>query len=300
MKQIRFVNMSAIHAFLDFLKLEKRYSLHTLTAYSEDLRQASEWLSSEFEVSDLLAARPQQVRAWVVSLMEIPLQPKSINRKISSLRSFYKYCRKKELISISPMFKVVSPKVPKKLPVYAEEQDMNMLLDGITYPEGEKGLRDRLILEMLYHTGMRRSELLGLHWKDIDLPRLQMKVLGKGNKERLIPISPALQQSIGSFFGSLQNPSSASKVFLNDSGSPLQPRQLYSIVHFYLSSVKTLSRKSPHVLRHTFATHMVNRGADLNAVKEILGHASLAATQVYTHNSIDKLREIHRQAHPKG
>ena len=232
------------------------------------------------------------------------MSPKSINRKLSTLKSLFQFLLKKEKIEIDPMLKVVSPKTGKRLPAFVEEQKMDSLLEDITFPEGFKGLRDKLVLEILYQTGIRRSELIHLQISDIDFQNQLIKVLGKGNKERLIPINRQLRLLINDYLAlrktTFPDLLEIGQLMLTDKGKPMYPKFVYNLVKKYLSYVTTQEHRSPHILRHSFATHLSNNGADLNAIKELLGHSSLAATQIYTHNTIDRLKEIYQQAHPKA
>jgi integrase/recombinase XerC len=291
-----------IEQFIRYLQFEKRFSSNTVIAYKKDLYQFSEFILSI--EPNLLAISHQQVRAWVVNLMEHGIEPKSINRKISSLRSFYKFLQREEHIKASPMIHVKAPKIPKRLPVVIVEQKMDALLDANNvFSDDFEGVRNRLILEILYGTGIRLSELIGLSDKDIDSYENQIKVLGKRNKERVIPITKVLAKLI-SDYQILRNNQNftqvASSLIVTNEGKAAYPKFIYRIVHSVLSFISTHDKKSPHILRHSFATSLLNRGADLNAIKELLGHSSLAATQVYTHNSVEKLKSIYKQAHPKA
>ncbi|MFC3809608.1 tyrosine-type recombinase/integrase [Lacihabitans lacunae] len=288
--------------FLSYLKNEKRLSAYTLKAYATDIKQFESFVLSFHENLYLEKASYQDIRAWIISLSDQKIDNKSINRKIATLRTFYKLLIQKGKISVDPTFGIKSLKKAKKLPVYVEETPMENLFDMVEYPNGYVGLRDRLILELLYSTGVRLSELINLKTLDVDFSGKQMKVLGKRNKYRIIPVIDQLivlfkkyQQEVVSQFGQ------TSEFFiLSDSGKKLYPVFVQRKVKHYLSQVTTISKKSPHILRHTFATHLLNRGAELNSIKELLGHASLAATQIYTHNTISQLKEIHKKSHPKA
>lgn len=288
--------------FLSYLKNEKRLSAHTLKAYATDIKQFESFVLSFHENLSLEKVSYQDIRAWVISLSDQKIDNKSINRKIATLRTFYKLLIQKGKISVDPTFGIKSLKNAKKLPVYVEETPMENLFDLVEYPNGYEGLRDRLILELLYSTGVRLSELINLKTNDVDFSGKQIKVLGKRNKYRLIPVIDQLivlfkkyEQEVVSQFGQ------TSEFFiLSDSGKKLYPVFVQRKVKYYLSQVTTISKKSPHILRHTFATHLLNRGAELNSIKELLGHASLAATQIYTHNTISQLKEIHKKSHPKA
>jgi integrase/recombinase XerC len=288
--------------FLSYLKNEKRLSAHTLKAYATDIKQFESFVLSFHENLSLEKASYQDIRAWIISLSDQKIDNKSINRKIATLRTFYKLLIQKGKISVDPTFGIRSLKNAKKLPIYVEESPMENLFDMVEYPNGYIGLRDRLILELLYSTGVRLSELINLKTLDVDFSGKQIKVLGKRNKYRIIPVIDQLivlfkkyEQEVVSQFGQ------TSEFFiLSDSGKKLYPVFVQRKVKHYLSQVTTISKKSPHILRHTFATHLLNRGAELNSIKELLGHASLAATQIYTHNTISQLKEIHKKSHPKA
>lgn len=291
-----------IERFIRYLQFEKRFSPNTVIAYKKDLYQFSEFINSI--EPDLLSISHQQVRTWIVSLMDNAIEPKSINRKISSLRSFYKFLQREGLINSSPMLHVKAPKIPKRLPVVITEQKMDSLLDADNvFSDDFEGYRNRLILELLYGTGMRLSELVSLSNEDVNIYENQIKVLGKRNKERIIPISKVLASLIADYQVLKNNQDfnikSSSLIVTND-GKAVYPKFIYRVVHSILSFISTQDKKSPHILRHSFATTLLNRGADLNAIKELLGHSSLAATQVYTHNSVEKLKSIYKQAHPKA
>ena len=256
---------------------------------------------TETEQENIEAASHLHIRNWMVSLMSNGISARSINRKISSLHSFYKFLIRKAIVAKSPMAKVQNPKVKKRLPAFVDETGMDQLFQQVQFPTGYEGARDRLVLELLYGTGIRRSELLGLCERDFDSYQSQIKVLGKGNKERIIPIQPILCKALQEFIVlKKQLEYSSEFVFLNKNGRTMTANALYVMVKKYLQLVTTVEKKSPHVLRHTYATHLMNNGADINAVKELLGHSSLAATQVYTHNTIDKLKNIYKQAHPRA
>jgi len=293
-----------IQTFLSYLQFEKRYSSHTLLAYEEDMQQFFTYLSEQFNMPEpaLAEIAPAFIRSWLASLKEAKNSAKTINRKISSLKSFFKYHIRTGQLEQSPMTTIVSPKIPKRLPVYVEQKDTDTLFNHVTFPDDWSGKTDRLILLVFYNTGMRLSELVNLKESQINTAATTIKVLGKGNKERVIPVSPALIQEINAYTASKNTLDCPDRVYLfvNEKGRKLYPRYVYLAVKKYLSLVTTIDKKSPHVLRHTFATHLTNNGADLNAVKELLGHSSLAATQIYTHNTIEKLKDIYKKAHPKA
>jgi integrase/recombinase XerC len=293
-----------IQDFLNYLRFQKRYSPHTSLSYETDLNEFFAFLEKE-ELGDLPLAsiKAIYVRNWLASLKELKRSAKTINRKISSLKSFFKYQLKKGTIAVSPMVTVVSPKISKRLPQYIEQQQMDTLFEHVEFPDSWEGATHRLMLLLLYNTGMRRAELTGLRESQVDTGNGNLKVLGKGNKERIIPVSSALMQQVQQYMAAKRTQfDNGNTIFLllTPKGEPLYDRYVYSVVKQYLSQVTTIDKKSPHVLRHTFATHLTGNGADLNAVKELLGHSSLAATQVYTHNTIARLKDAHKKAHPKG
>ncbi|TDE10003.1 tyrosine-type recombinase/integrase [Dyadobacter psychrotolerans] len=289
-----------IDKFLESLQYEKRSSAHTITSYKTDLEQFRKYLLFQYEVSQPETAQPPMLRSWIVDLMEEGLNPVSINRKIASLRSFYGFLRKKGLISTDPTKILSALKTRKKLPAYVEEKSMEVLFDTEMFAENAEGFRDRVIMELLYGSGIRLSELIGLEISDLDLTGKTIRVFGKRAKERMIPISASLTALLSRYLVERAPEEETDILILTDNGKPAYPVFIQRIVKKYLSAVTTLSQKSPHVLRHTYATHLLNRGADLNAIKELLGHANLAATQIYTHNSIEKLKKTHQQAHPKA
>ena len=288
--------------FIEYLKFEKRYSSHTIRAYTDDLDQFFLFLETNFGETPLASITAPFIRSWLASLKEQKVSSKSINRKISSLKSFFKYLLRRELLDKSPMAGIISPKSGKRLPVYVEEKDMKLLLEHMEFPDDWRGRTDRLLICMFYHTGVRLTELISLKNGQVDLAAGSIRVTGKGNKERIIPLSPELVGEIR-VYQDEKNRSGrdlSPALLVNIQGKALYVKYAYLAVKKYLSQVTTLDKKSPHVLRHSFATHLMNHGADLNAVKELLGHSSLAATQLYTHNSIEKLREVHKKNHPRG
>jgi integrase/recombinase XerC len=291
-----------VQSFLSYVEYERRYSRHTIESYGNDLEQFCFYLISEYQKEGPELATHMEIRSWIVQMMEQEITPRSINRKLSTLKSFFKFMMRKGIVKKSPMSKVLAPKTSKRLPVFVEKAGVEKLLTEIEFPESFEGARDKMILDLFYNTGMRRSELNNLKEIDIDSYNAQIKVLGKGNKERIIPVQPQMRTALQEYV-SLKNRSIATPsvyLFVNQEGRLLNPSNIYQIVKKYLNLVTTIDKKSPHVLRHSFATHLMNNGADINAVKELLGHASLAATQVYTHNTIDKLKNIYKQAHPKA
>lgn len=290
-------------SFLQYLRSEKRASPHTVLAYETDLRQFSEFLEKDCELSDPELATFVLIRSWIVQLMEEGIGPRSVNRKITVLRTFFKYLMRQGVVALNPLVKIQGPKAPTRLPVFVEQDKMEHLLTKVDFGSDYEGKMKKLIVELFYNTGMRRAELIGLKISDIDLYGSSLKVLGKRNKERIIPMGSKLTQEIKSYLELRQTAQSGKwdiLLFVHENGKKLTENFVYTLINFYLGLVTTLDKKSPHVLRHTFATHMLNNGADLNAIKEILGHANLSATQIYTHNTIEKLKNIHKQAHPKA
>lgn len=293
-----------MQAFLNYLQYEKRSSANTVEAYRNDLEQFSKFLKNVYDQEDLLAVGAGEIRMWMVQMMEAGLTARSVNRKVSTLRAFYRYHLKMKHITVNPTEAVVGPKIAKRLPQYVEENEMDHLFRADLFADDFEGWRDRLIIELFYVTGMRLSELVNIKRGDINLYDNAVKVLGKRNKERIIPFSPRMSELIAKYLHFLdekfpENPKN-SFIFVASNGNKIYPKAVYRIVRKYLDMVTTIDKRSPHVLRHTFATQMLNHGADLNAIKEILGHSSLAATQVYTHNSIEKLKKIYNQAHPRA
>lgn len=287
--------------FKDYLRFEKRYSIHTIEAYETDLDQFFGFLESEYEPISLLEISHHHIRSWMVSLIEQQVSSVSINRKLSTLKTFFRFYKRAGKIRINPASKIQAPKQGKKLPVFVEQKQIEKLFQEIPYPEGFVGARDKLILECFYALGLRRAELINLKDSDFSLQQANLRVMGKGKKERIIPFDNKLVKSVEEYLEQRSIEfSSTPSFFVTEKCKPLYPRLVYQIVNKYLSLVTTLKKKSPHVLRHTFATHLLNNGADINAIKELLGHSSLAATQVYTHNDIQKLKSIYKQAHPKA
>jgi len=272
-----------VNAFLAYLQFEKRYSLHTITAYSNDLVQFFDFIETQYDKVPLEQISGSMVRSWLAGMKETEMTGKSLNRKISSLKSFFKFQIRQERLAKSPMETVISPKITKRLPAFVAEQDMEQLLANLSFAEGWKGYTEKMVIQLFYATGMRLSELILCKESQLDASKSVIKVLGKGNKERILPISKNLAQELANYISEKPDVAKGNPhIFVTEKGKSLQARAVYSFVKFYLSQVTTLQKKSPHVLRHSFATHLMNNGADLNAVKELLGHASLAATQVYT------------------
>jgi len=295
----------ALAAFIAYLTHEKRYPDNTIIAYKFDLEEFVKFLASEFalEAPPLKDITATYIRSWLAFLKEEGRSARTINRKISSLKSFFKYHLRMGNIEKTPMSGIISPKASKRLPQFVDQQDMGVLLEQTEFPDTWKGGTDKLILALFYHTGMRLSELVNLQEKQVNTEGNTLKILGKGNKERILPLSADLMGAITCYIREkkkeFESPDTT-VLLVNEKGRKLTTRSVYVSVNTWLSRVTTIEKKSPHVLRHTFATHLMNNGADLNAVKELLGHASLAATQVYTHNTIEKLKDIYKKAHPKA
>lgn len=292
-----------ISTFLDYLKFEKRYSPNTIISYRSDLTEFFDYLEIQFGDVQLTGINHNYIRSWLALVRNTGIGAKSINRKISSLKSFFKYQLKMEIIEVSPMNKVISPKVGKRLPVFIKESETTQLVALLNKSsEDWKSLNAKLLISIFYATGMRLSELIGLKETQIDFSRSQIKVLGKGSKERIIPVGKDVINMIKEYQEQKKKEFEKTDqvLLVTEKGKKIYPKYAYLLVNKYLAQASTLEKKSPHVLRHTFATHLMNNGADLNAVKELLGHSSLAATQVYTHNTIEKLKDIHKKAHPKS
>lgn len=294
---------SLLQPYLDYLKFEKRYSLHTVTSYSNDLRDFMEYLHSRFGEMPLEQVQHTYIRSWLAWLKDRGLSSRSLNRKISTLKSFFKYYLRRGLIGSSPMAKVISPKTSQRLPVYVKEEDTKALVKALQQStEDWKSLNTRMLILLLYSTGMRVGELISLQEKQVDFSKGQLKILGKGNKERILPLGREMLDLVKEY-QRLKKKDFAGEtgtLLVTEKGRKMYARYAWQLVHDVLGQNSTLDKKSPHVLRHTFATHLLNQGADLNAVKELLGHSSLASTQVYTHNSIGKLKEVYKKAHPKA
>jgi len=295
----------AVRRFLAHLQYEKRFSAHTLRAYESDLGQFFTYMESGYPGVSVAEINHFQIRSWIVGLIDNGVTPRSVNRKITSLKSFFRFLLREKLIEQSPVVKIQSPKVPKRLPAFVDEKRMTELFDNVPFEEGFKGVRDRTMLELFYGTGMRLSELINLQIKDVSFNQSTIKVLGKRNKERIIPFSDTLSAVLKKYIAErnsfmTEHNSAGEFLFVDNRCNKVYPKFVYRTVKRYLGSVTTGDKKNPHILRHTFATHMLNNGAEINAVKEILGHSSLAATQVYTHNTIEKLKNIYKQAHPKA
>ncbi|WP_017257366.1 tyrosine-type recombinase/integrase [Pedobacter arcticus] len=287
--------------FLKYLQYEKRYSKHTLIAYENDILQFQDFIQ---QIDKTFAtASHKDIRLWIIALMDKQIEPRSVNRKVSSIRSFYKFALKEGIINENPVVKVVSPKVAKKLPVFITEQKMDILLDSEAFEDSFEGVRDRLVIELLFATGIRLNELITLKQTDFLPAEKTIKVLGKRNKERIIPLNLSVLNQLIAYVGIKKEQGfglADGVLIVTAKGKPAYPKLVYRIVNRYLQLISTQTKKSPHILRHSFATSLLNNGADINAIKDLLGHASLAATQVYTHNSIERLKTIYKQAHPKA
>lgn len=288
--------------FIEYLAVERKYSTHTVIAYHKDLQQFQHYLAEHY--TDILISEitHQQIRSWLSQLLVEGVKATSVNRKISSLKSFFKHLKRIGKVQGNPMGKVQAPKKPKQLPVFIEKTKIAALTDTIMPQEGDDYLstRNRLVVELLYGTGMRLSELINLKDDDVDFYSSTLKVLGKRNKERIIPINKPLLELIKNYCDAKLENDEKNLYLLSNKGKKMYPKLVYNIVKGNLSLVSTLKKRSPHVLRHSFATHLLENGADLNAIKELLGHASLAATQVYTHNTIERLKDVHKKSHPKS
>ncbi len=295
------LSMSIVQKFLNYLSLEKRYSKHTIRSYKTDLVLFQQHLYSSFQVTPQKATN-KMIRTWLVSELEKGNTARSVNRKISTLKSFYKYATKNKIIQKNPTLVLSTSKASKKIPSFLSQDEINQLLDNYKFKADYQGERDRLMVELFYSTGIRLSELINIRLNDIDIPNGQLKVVGKRNKERIIPLTNELVNTIPMFIKTRKkiDVNDTPYLLLTKKGLILNPSMVYRTINKLLSSVSSLKNTSPHVLRHTFATHMLNSGADLNVIKELLGHASLSATEVYTHNSIEKLKNIYNNAHPRA
>lgn len=296
--------MGEIQSFIDSLKFENRYSEHTLIAYYNDLSEFENFIMIEFPDENISTAQPYIIRAWLSSLAEKEFKSTTINRKISSINSYYNFLKKNYNLEKNPASSIKPLKNPKSLPQYVSEDSMDNLFDNIEFGKDYSGVLDFTLVSLFYATGMRLSELTNLKEADIDFYNLSVKVLGKRNKHRIIPLHNEIIDTLHNFINikhkEFDESTHDNYLFLTPRGRPIYSKFVYRRINYYLSLITTLTKKSPHILRHSFATHLLNKGADLNAIKEILGHASLAATQIYTHNSIEKLKLVYKQAHPKA
>ena len=295
--------MNNLKAFQDYLQLEKNYSLHTVNAYVNDLVFFKEFLIENFDTEKLEDVNYSMIRSWIVSMVDNHISNSTVNRKISSLKSFYKFLLKTKQIENSPLLKHKSLKTPKIIQIPFSEKELDQVLNQLTYPEGFDGIRDKLIIDLFYTTGIRRVELIDLKMQNIDLSNNTLKVLGKRNKERVLPILPIISKQIRSYLlerTKIEVIKDKEHFFLMLKGVKLNDSFVYRLINHYFSNVSEKVKRSPHILRHTFATHMLNNGADLNSVKELLGHSSLASTQVYTHNSLAELKKVYGNSHPRN
>ena len=290
-------------SYKDYLQKEKNYSLHTVTAYYNDLSDFEEFLKKEFDQDNFEEVNYSQIRSWIVSLVDSGVSNISVNRKISSLKSFYKFLLKIKQIESSPLLKHKALKTPKKLQIPFSEKELDNVLNQIKYPDGFEGIRDKLIIDLFYTTGIRRTELIHLRISNIDLAKGTLKVLGKRNKERILPVLSIIQSQFNLYLlerNKLEQVKDPEFFFLTLKGVKLNDSLVYRLINMYFSNVSEKVKRSPHILRHTFATHMLNNGADLNSVKELLGHSSLASTQIYTHSSLAELKKVYGDAHPRN
>lgn len=289
----------ALDEFIINLRNNKRYSEHTLKAYKRDLLDCETYLQINYDVS-IPDSNVKMLRSWIATLMEQGVSPRSVRRKISSLSSYYKFLMRNQFVDQSPVDQLPLPKFSKKAPAFVKEKEMEGILQKEMFSEDEEGARDFAILTLFYETGIRQNELIQLKIGDLDENQKNVKVLGKRNKERIIPISDRLVETLQDYMAYRGTNSLSSHLFLTKKGKELYPKSVYRIVRKYLDVATSISKRSPHVIRHTFATHLLNNGAELNAIKELLGHSNLSATQVYTHNSLDKIKSIYKQAHPRA
>ena len=290
-----------IKSFIDYLSFEKKYSDHTITAYQNDLKTFQEFYIQEYQDDNLLTVNYPQIRAWIVSLVDAEISNRTINRKVSSLKSFYKFQQKAKQIEDNPLQKHQALKVSKRVQVPFSEKEIINVLRQLDEESDFTSLRNKMMVELLYSTGIRRNELINLKVKDVDFSNNTIKVLGKRNKERFVPLLQSVKDSIKKYLLEREKENSIIDfLFFTDKQKKLYPTFVYRVINEYFSTVSSKVKKSPHVLRHSFATHLLNEGADLNSVKELLGHSSLASTQVYTHSSMGKLKEVYNNAHPRS
>ena len=283
--------------FIQYISSERRFSEHTIQSYQTDLQQFLNYLDSEFDIQELDKVNFQIIRTWIVSLLENGISPRSVKRKISTLKSYFRFLIRDSIIKENPMSRIIAPKSTTKLPVFMPQNEIENLLNKLQFEDNFLGKRNKLIIELFYVTGIRLSELINIQVKDIDFINESIKIFGKRNKERIIPLSKNMAHAIQEFISShnLQH-----FLFTNNDAKKLYTKLVYRVVNKYIGEISSISKKSPHILRHTFATHMLNNGADINAIKDLLGHANLSATQVYTHNTIEKIKSVYNQAHPRA
>lgn len=290
-------------AFKDYLQMQKNYSLHTVKAYVKDIEEFDSFNKIHFEQDSIDIVGYPQIRSWIVSLVDGNISASSVNRKISSLKSYYKFLLRIKQIEQSPLLKHKALKTPKKIQIPFSEKEVDLVLNQIIYPDGFEGIRDKLIIDMFYTTGIRRAELINLKLSSIDLNSNTLKVIGKRNKERILPLLPIIISQIKTYIiqrNAIQYVKNTEQLFLTQKGVKLNDSLVYRLINTYFSTISEKVKKSPHILRHTFATHLLNNGADLNSVKELLGHSSLASTQVYTHSSLSELKKVYSEAHPRN
>jgi integrase/recombinase XerC len=295
--------LPALQRFLDYLKFEKRYSKHTIISYQNDLGQFSAFVQSQYGKVELADLSSVMVRSWLAEMKGESVSARSINRKLSSLKSFFKYQMRTGQLAGSPLGTIVAPKTSRRLPEFVKEAEIEKLFSGLEFSDDWRGRTERLLLMLFYHSGMRLSELVSLKESQVDYSKQVIKILGKGNKERVVPAAPELLAALRAYVQAKRTElehADIQFVFVLENGKPLYAKWVYLAVKKWLSAITTLNKKSPHILRHSFATHLTNNGADLNAVKELLGHSSLASTQVYTHNNIEKLKRDYQKAHPRA
>lgn len=288
--------------FLQYLQYEKRLSGHTVISYNTDLDQFISYLFENYKIETIEGVNHLLIRSWVVSQMEQKISARTINHKITALKTFYKYLLRQGVVTENPMPKIQTPKISKRLTVFVEKDNMDKLLDNVDFGDDFAGIRNQLMIELFYATGIRLAELVGLKQQNVDMYNCTIKVLGKRNKERIIPFADSLKARIKKYLAQKAkiNNINETHFFVTEKGNKVYEKLVYRVINNYLSMITTVEKRSPHVLRHTFATHMLNNGADLNVIKELLGHSGLAATQVYTHNTVEKLKTVHKQAHPKA
>ncbi|RAR47520.1 tyrosine-type recombinase/integrase [Flavobacterium lacus] len=290
-------------AFRDYLQMQKNYSLHTVKAYLNDIAEFDMFNKTNFEQDLIDNVVYPQIRSWIVFLVDGGISASSVNRKISSLKSYYKFLLRIKQIEQSPLLKHKALKTPKKIQIPFSEKEVDLVLNQIVYPDGFEGIRDKLIIDLFYTTGIRRAELINLNLSGIDFSNATLKVLGKRDKERIIPLLPIITGQLQNYIfqrNQLQEIKDSERIFLTQKGVKLNDTLVYRLINSYFSNVSEKVKKSPHILRHTFATHLLNNGADLNSVKELLGHSSLASTQVYTHSSLAELKKVYGNAHPRN